>query len=483
MNWEIVIGIETHVQLITNSKIFSNAPTSFGANPNSQACAVDLALPGVLPVLNKNAVRQAIKFGLAVGSQITGRSIFARKNYFYPDLPKGYQISQFDKPILCGGELIIPLDSDNKIFFKKIKLTRAHLEEDAGKSIHGNFNGMTGIDLNRAGMPLLEVVSEPDIRSSSEAVMFAKSLHSLVVWLDICDGNMQEGSFRCDANVSVRLKGEKKFRKRCEIKNLNSFRFLEEAINFEISRQIEIYESGGMINQETRLYDSEKKITRSMRNKEDSMDYRYFPDPDLPPLIIKQDFIDLIKSEMPELPDQKRKKFTEKYNISEYDAIKLTHNKLMANYFEAIMEEIDVNHSKLVVNWLFGQISSLTKFGGIKPVPIKPNQIVLLFKRILDKTISERIAKEVLSEMWISTSNSITLADEIIKSKNLQQISDNSTLERVIDKIILQNKKSVEEYKKGKTKALNSLLGKVMMLTKGKANPVELNKLLKKKLD
>jgi aspartyl-tRNA(Asn)/glutamyl-tRNA(Gln) amidotransferase subunit B len=484
MQWEVVIGLETHAQLTTESKIFSGAPTSFGAEPNTQACPVDLALPGVLPVLNKGAVERAIQFGLAIGAHIAPRSIFARKNYFYPDLPKGYQISQYELPVVQGGTISFVLEKDGQSEVKTVHLTRAHLEEDAGKSLHEDYHGMTGIDLNRAGTPLLEIVTEPDMRSAGEAVAYAKALHSLVVWLGVCDGNMQEGSFRCDANVSVRPVGQKEYGTRCEIKNLNSFRFLEEAINYEVRRQIELIEDGGSVVQETRLYDPDKKETRSMRSKEDAMDYRYFPDPDLPPLMIAQEWIDRVRASLPELPGAMRERFINDYQLSEYDAMVLTQSKAMAAYFEAVVVATSKDQAKPAANWLMGDVSSTLNREGIDIAasPVSAEQLSLLLKRIADGTISNKIAKEVFGAMWEAKSSSAALADEIIESKGLKQISDTGALEKIVDEVLAANAKSVEEYKAGKEKAFNALIGQAMKASKGQANPAQLTELLKKKL-
>ncbi len=484
MQWEVVIGLETHAQLTTESKIFSGAPTAFGAEPNTQACPVDLALPGVLPVLNKGAVDRAIQFGLAIGATIAPRSIFARKNYFYPDLPKGYQISQFEIPVVQGGTLSFVVDKDGKAELKTVQLTRAHLEEDAGKSLHEDYHGMTGIDLNRAGTPLLEIVTEPDMRSAAEAVAYAKALHALVVWLGVCDGNMQEGSFRCDANVSVRPVGQQAFGTRCEIKNLNSFRFLEEAINYEVRRQIELIEDGGKVVQETRLYDPDRKETRSMRSKEDAMDYRYFPDPDLPPLAISQDWIDRVKAALPELPGAMRERFVRDYQLPDYDAMVLTQSKAMAGYFEAVVAAAGKEQAKPAANWLMGDVSSTLNREGIDIAasPVGAEQLALLLQRIADGTISNKIAKEVFSAMWEAKSAAATLADEIIEAKGLKQISDTGALEKIVDEVLAANAKSVEEYRAGKEKAFNALIGQAMKATKGKANPAQLTELLKQKL-
>jgi aspartyl-tRNA(Asn)/glutamyl-tRNA(Gln) amidotransferase subunit B len=484
MQWEVVIGLETHAQLSTQSKIFSGASTRFGAEPNTQACPVDLALPGVLPVMNKGAVERAIQFGLAIGAKIAPQSIFARKNYFYPDLPKGYQISQYEIPVVQGGTVSFVLEKDGKPEMRTVQLTRAHLEEDAGKSLHEDYHGMTGIDLNRAGTPLLEIVTEPDMRSAPEAVAYAKALHSLVVWLGICDGNMQEGSFRCDANVSVRPFGQKEYGTRCEIKNLNSFRFLEEAINYEVRRQVELIEDGGKVVQETRLYDPDRKETRSMRSKEDAQDYRYFPDPDLPPLVIAQDWIERVKASMPELPGAMRERFVRDYELPEYDAAVLTQSKAMASYFEAVVVKAGKEQAKPAANWLMGDVSSTLNREGvdIADAPVKADQFALLLQRIADGTISNKIAKEVFAAMWEAPSDKPSLADDIIEARGLKQISDTGALEKIVDEVLAANAKSVEEFRAGKEKAFNALIGQAMKATKGKANPAQLTELLKKKL-
>ena len=484
MQWEVVIGLETHTQLTTQSKIFSGASTRFGAEPNTQASPVDLALPGVLPVLNRGAVERAIQLGLAVGATIAPQSIFARKNYFYPDLPKGYQISQFATPVVQGGSLSFYVEKDGKPELKTVRLTRAHLEEDAGKSLHDAYQGMTGIDLNRAGTPLLEIVTEPDMRSAAEAVAYAKTLHALVTWLGICDGNMQEGSFRCDLNVSVRPVGQKEYGTRCELKNLNSFRFMEDAINVEIRRQIELIEDGGTVVQQTRLYDPDRKETRPMRSKEDSQDYRYFPDPDLPPLVISADWIARVKAAMPELPTAMRQRFIDDFGLSEYDASVLTQSKAMANYFEAVVAIVGKEQAKVSANWLMGDVSStINREGGdIAGAPVSAAQLALLLQRIADGTISNKIAKEVFAAMWEAKSDKSTLADDIIEAKGLKQISDSGALEAIIDEVLSANAKSVEEFRAGKEKAFNALIGQAMKATKGKANPAQLTELLKKKL-
>ena len=488
MQWEVVIGFETHAQLKTNSKIFSGSSIQFGAEPNTQASPVDLALPGVLPVMNKGAVEKAIQFGLAVGATIAPESIFARKNYFYPDLPKGYQISQFEIPVVQGGSVTCVVEKDGKSEVKVIELTRAHLEEDAGKSLHEDYQGMTGIDLNRAGTPLLEIVTEPVMRSAAEAVAYAKALHSLVVWLDICDGNMQEGSFRCDANVSVRPVGQKEFGTRCEIKNLNSFRFLEEAINIEVRRQIELIEDGGTVVQETRLYDPDRKETRSMRSKEDSQDYRYFPDPDLPPLRISREWVEQVRSTMPELPTAMRTRFIEQFGLSDYDAMIVTQSKAMAAYFEAALAASPAGdkaaQAKQIANWLMGDVSSTLNREGIEitEIPVTAAQLALLLQRITDGTISNKIAKEVFAAMWQAPSAEDNLADTVIDAKGLKQISDVGALEKIIDEVMAANQQSVDAYRAGNEKAFNALVGQAMKATKGKGNPAQVNELLKKKL-
>jgi aspartyl-tRNA(Asn)/glutamyl-tRNA(Gln) amidotransferase subunit B len=484
MQWEVVIGLETHAQLTTQSKIFSGAPIRFGAEPNTQACPVDLALPGVLPVMNRGAVERAIQFGLAIGATIAPRSVFARKNYFYPDLPKGYQISQYEIPVVQGGTLSFLVEKEGKPELRTVQLTRAHLEEDAGKSLHEDYHGMTGIDLNRAGTPLLEIVTEPDMRSAAEAVAYAKALHALVTWLGVCDGNMQEGSFRCDANVSVRPVGQQEYGTRCEVKNLNSFRFLEEAINYEVRRQIELIEDGGRVVQETRLYDPDRRETRSMRSKEDAQDYRYFPDPDLPPLAISQAWIDRLKAAMPELPGAMRDRFVRDYGLPEYDAAVLTQSKAMAAYFEAVVGAAGRDQAKPAANWLMGDVSSTLNREGveIKDAPVGAQQLALLLKRIADGTISNKIAKEVFGAMWTARSTSAALADDIIESRGLKQISDSGALEKLVDEVLAANEKSVAEFRSGKEKAFNALIGQAMKASRGKANPAQLTELLKQKL-
>ncbi|MDR5803360.1 Asp-tRNA(Asn)/Glu-tRNA(Gln) amidotransferase subunit GatB [Caballeronia sp. LZ001] len=488
MQWEVVIGLETHAQLSTVSKIFSGAATQFGAAPNTQACPVDLALPGVLPVMNRGAVERAIRFGLSIGAHIAPRSVFARKNYFYPDLPKGYQISQYEIPVVQGGQLTIQVPANEKAgkeaYEKTVNLTRAHLEEDAGKSLHEDFAGMTGIDLNRAGTPLLEIVTEPEMRSAAEAVAYAKALHGLVVWLGICDGNMQEGSFRCDANVSVRPVGQKEFGTRAEIKNLNSFRFLEEAIQYEVRRQIELIEDGGTVVQETRLYDPDKRETRSMRSKEDAHDYRYFPDPDLMPLVIEESWVARVKSELPELPADMQKRFAETYGLTPYDAGVLTSSKAMASYFEAVVQAVGAAQAKIAANWLMGDVSAQLNRESldIGESPVAAAQLALLLQRIADGTISNKIAKDIFQAIWDEKATDVGAADRIIEAKGLKQISDTGALEAIIDEVLAANQKSVEEFRAGKEKAFNALIGQAMKATKGKANPQQVNELLKKKL-
>jgi aspartyl-tRNA(Asn)/glutamyl-tRNA(Gln) amidotransferase subunit B len=492
-SWEIVIGLETHAQLSTASKIFSGASTAFGAAPNAQASAVDIALPGVLPVLNRGAVERAIRFGLAVGGTLNKRSVFARKNYFYPDLPKGYQISQYEIPIVQGGELAITSPTRGDI---KVRLTRAHLEEDAGKSLHEDYAGMTGIDLNRAGTPLLEIVSEPDLRSSDEAVAYAKALHGLVTWIDICDGNMQEGSFRCDANVSVRAVGDPALGTRCEIKNLNSFRFMQQAIDFEVRRQIELIEDGGKVVQETRLFDPDKGETRPMRSKEDAQDYRYFPDPDLPPLVIDDAWIERVRSEMPESARARALRFTNVFNLSSYDATALTSSPDIALYFERIVGKTGPQNAKLAANWILGEVSAaLNKAGSdFANPPISPEDLADLLLRIADGAILRNQAKEVFEEITgraslhlqsptLSATGTVgSLVDGIIAAKGFRQISDEGAIEKIVDEVLAANVAMVGEFRAGKEKAFNALVGQAMKATKGKANPSQVNALLKRKL-
>ena len=479
MDWEVVIGLETHAQLSTASKIFSGASTAFGAAPNTQASAVDIALPGVLPVVNRGAVERAIRFGLAVGATVAPVSVFARKNYFYPDLPKGYQISQYELPVVQGGTVAIESPTRGAL---AVRLTRAHLEEDAGKSLHEDFHGMTGIDLNRAGTPLLEIVTEPDLRSAAEAVAYAKTLHALVRWIGICDGNMQEGSFRCDANVSVRRPGAP-LGTRCEIKNRNSFRFLEAAIDFEVHRQVALIEDGGRVVQETRLYDADRNQTRSMRSKEDAHDYRYFPDPDLPPLAIDEAWIARVKAEMPELPDAMRERFARDYRLSTADAALLTQSREMAAYFEDAVRAFD-GEAKTVANWMLGEVSAAMNRADtdIAQAPIAPAALAGLLKRIADGTINQKTARDVFDTMWNARATEANAADAIIAAQGLTQISDEGAIEMLVDGVLAANATIVAEYRAGKEKAFNSLVGKAMAATKGKANPAQVNAILKRKL-
>jgi len=478
--WEVVIGLETHTQLQTRSKIFSGAATAFGAAPNAQACAVDIALPGVLPVLNREAVVCAIKLGLAVGGQIAPRSIFARKNYFYPDLPKGYQISQYEIPVVSGGGLSIRLGQGENAREKYINLTRAHLEEDAGKSLHEDFQGKTGIDLNRAGTPLLEIVSEPDMRSAEEAVAYAKALHALVQWIGICDGNMQEGSFRCDANVSVRRPGAPLGTRR-EIKNLNSFRFMQQAIEFEIQWQINEIEEGRNIQQATVLFDPDTGETRAMRSKEDAQDYRYFPDPDLLPLEIKPTWIDEVKATLPELPAAMKVRFETDLSLSAYDASILTDKFDTAVYFQKTLAVAGNDQAKLCANWVMGEVAArLNKEETeIATSPVSPEQLGGVIKRIADNTISNKIARDVFDALWNGEGRD---ADAIIDAKGLRQITDSGSIEKIIDEVLAANQRSVEEFRAGKDKAFNALVGQAMKATKGKANPQQVSDLLRKKL-
>ena len=475
MAWEIVIGLETHTQLTTQSKMFSGASTAFGAAPNTQACVVDIALPGVLPVANRGAVERAIRFGLAVGGTIAPWSIFARKNYFYPDLPKAYQISQYELPIISGGSLTIVTQAGEKT----VNLTRAHLEEDAGKSLHEDFHGLSGIDLNRAGTPLLEIVSEPELRGSQEAVTYAKALHGLVRWLGICDGNMQEGSFRCDANVSVRRVGDTQLGTRCEIKNLNSFRFMERAIEYEAQRQIDIIEDGGRIIQETRLYDPDKDETRSMRSKEDAHDYRYFPDPDLLPIEVTPAWIEEVRGQMPELPQAMRERFIAAHTLPHHDATMLTASPEVAQYFEALVKAVG-GEAKLCANWVIGDLASALNEANldIADSKISSGRLAGLIRRISDGTISGKIGKEVFAAMWEQDQE----ADAIIDARGLKQISDSGALEKIIDDILAKNAGQVAEYRSGKEKVFGFLVGQAMKATQGKANPQQLNDILKQKL-
>ncbi len=475
MQWEVVIGLEIHAQLATKSKIFSGASTAYGAQPNTQACTVDLGLPGVLPVLNKEAVRMAVKFGLANDCEITRRSVFARKNYFYPDLPKGYQISQMDHPIVAKGTLAIELEDGTT---KTIGITRAHLEEDAGKSLHEDFHGMTGIDLNRAGTPLLEIVSEPDMRSAKEAVAYMRKIHSLVQYLEICDGNMQEGSFRCDANVSVRPKGQEEFGTRAELKNINSFRFVERAINVEVERQIDVIEGGGEVVQETRLYDADKNETRSMRSKEEAFDYRYFPDPDLLPVEIDDAYIEAIRATLPELPGAKKNRFLVDYALKVEDAGTLTNDRALSDFFEAVAKAGD--DAKLAANWVIGELlGALNKDGmALNKSPVSAEMLGGMIKRIKDNTISGKIAKQVFAAMWAGEGD----ADAVIEAKGLKQVTDSGAIEKIVDEVLANNQAQVEQYRGGNEKVLGFFVGQIMKASQGKANPAQVNQLLKTKL-
>jgi aspartyl-tRNA(Asn)/glutamyl-tRNA(Gln) amidotransferase subunit B len=474
MEWETVIGLEIHTQLATKSKIFSGAATAYGALPNTQACAVDLGLPGVLPVLNKQAVTMAVKFGLAIGAKVSRRSIFARKNYFYPDLPKGYQISQYELPIVVNGTLTIELEDGSS---KTIGVTRAHLEEDAGKSLHEDYHGMTGIDLNRAGTPLLEIVSEPDMRSAKEAVAYMKKMHSLVRYLGISDGNMQEGSFRCDANVSVRPKGQKEFGTRTELKNINSFRFVERAINFEVERQIDILEGGGKVIQETRLYDPDKHETRSMRSKEEAMDYRYFPDPDLLPVAVTEEDIESVRATLPELPDAKKARFESALGLSAYDAGILTGDRELADYFEAVVKAC--GEAKLSANWVISELSGrLNKEDKtIAESPVSAEMLGGMLQRLAENAITSKMAKEVFDAMWNGEGD----ADTVIEKRGLKP-ADTGEVEKIIDDLIAKNPEQVEQFRAGKEKVLGFFVGQVMKASKGKADPAQVNQLLRDKL-
>jgi len=513
MQWEIVVGLETHVQLATRSKMFSDASTAFGAAPNTQASFVDLALPGVLPVANRAAVECAIRFGLAVGAQVARRSVFARKNYFYPDLPKGYQISQFEIPVVSGGGLLVlwpegdakaggedakgsarePQSTNQREGTREsfVRLVRAHLEEDAGKSLHEDFHGMTGIDLNRAGTALLEIVTEPDMRSAREAAAYARTLHALVVWLGICDGNLQEGSFRCDANVSVRPMGQAALGTRCEIKNLNSFRFLERAIEHEAARQIELISDGGRVVQETRLYDPDRDETRSMRGKEDAHDYRYFPDPDLPPLEIDGAWIERVRATMPELPAAMRDRFAQAYGLSAYDAATLTASRDVAGYYEAVLRALPAGApaaatplAKAAANWVMGELAAALNRDqrAIEDCPVAPEQLARLVVRIDDGTISGKTARDVFADLWSGDAHDADAVDRIVDAKGLRQMSDAGELERIVDEVIANNARSVEEFRAGREKAFNALVGQVMKATRGKANPQQVNELLRRRL-
>ena len=474
-DWESVIGLEVHCQLATRSKLFSGAATAFGAEPNTQACAVDLALPGVLPVVNREAVAMAIRFGLAIGAQIAPHSVFARKNYFYPDLPKGYQISQYELPIVGGGHLDITLDDGTG---KRIGITRAHLEEDAGKSLHEDFHGHTGIDLNRAGTPLIEIVSEPELATAAEAVAYLKKLHALVRYLEISDANMQEGSFRCDANVSVRRRGESRLGTRAELKNINSFRFVERAINVEIERQIDLLEGGGRVVQETRLYDAERNQTRAMRGKEEANDYRYFPDPDLLPLAVSEAWVEQLRAALPELPDAKRHRFAEAFGLSDYDAALLTAEREVADYFEATLAA--GADAKLAANWINGELTAALNRDDlpITAAPVGPSALAGLLTRIGDATISGKIAKDVFAAMWLGEGT----ADAIIEARGLKQITDTGALEAAVDAVLAANPAQVEQLRGGKDKVLGFLVGQVMKSTQGKANPAQVNALIREKV-
>ena len=476
MDWETVIGLEIHAQLATRSKIFSGSSTAYGAAPNAQANLVDLGYPGVLPVLNAEALRMAVRFGLAIGARVARRSVFARKNYFYPDLPKGYQISQYERPVIEQGALDIVLEDGER---KRIGITRAHLEEDAGKSLHEDFHGLSGIDLNRAGTPLLEIVSEPDLRSAREAVAYMKKVHTLVRYLGICDGNMQEGSFRCDANVSVRPRGQQKFGTRAEIKNLNSFRFVERAINFEVERQIELLESGGTVVQETRLYDPDRGETRSMRSKEEANDYRYFPDPDLLPVAIDEALIEELRESLPELPDAKAGRFSRDYGLSEYDAGVLTASRELADYYESVVRALG-GEPKLAANWVMGELAGALNRDNLD-IPssrVDAGRLAGLLLRIADQTISGKIAKEVFELMWQEDLE----ADAVIDARGLRQITDTSAIEKVIEAVMARNPKQLDDYRAGKDKLFGFFVGQVMKETQGKANPAQVNELLKRKL-
>ncbi len=476
MDWETVIGLEIHAQLATRSKIFSGASTAFGAAPNTQACAIDLGLPGVLPVLNEGAVRMAVKFGLAIDAEVARRSVFARKNYFYPDLPKGYQISQYELPVVARGHVDVELEDGST---QRVGITRAHLEEDAGKSLHEDFHGLTGIDLNRAGTPLLEIVSEPDLRSPREAVAYMKRIHALVRYLEICDGNMQEGSFRCDANVSVRPRGQPTFGTRAEIKNLNSFRFVERAIQYEVERQIALLESGGKVEQETRLYDPDRSETRPMRSKEEANDYRYFPDPDLLPLRLSEAFIESVRATLPELPDAKKARFASQYGLSAYDAGVLTATREMADFYEQTAAACG-EEPKLAANWVMGELSAALNKANLEVTasPVGPEALGGLVRRIVDGTISGKIAKEVFEAMWAGEGD----VDAIIERRGLRQVTDTGAIEQLVEAVMAANPDQVAGYRAGKEKLLGFFVGQVMKASGGKANPGQLNEILKRKL-
>lgn len=481
MQWEVVIGLETHVQLSTRSKIFSGSARHFGDDANVNACYVDLALPGSLPVLNYAAVEKAIRFGLAIDATVANHSVFDRKNYFYPDLPKGYQISQFELPVVVGGHITFPVQPrKGDPYMKTVNLTRAHLEEDAGKSVHGLVQGHSGIDLNRAGTPLLEIVTEPEMRSAAEAVGYARALHALVVWLGISDGNMQEGNFRCDANVSVRPVGQKEFGTRCEIKNLNSFRFLQDAIDYEVRRQIELIEDGGTVIQATRLYDPDKGETRQMRTKEDSMDYRYFPDPDLLPLEISNEWIDEVRTRMPELPQQLCERLQKDFGLPEYDASMLTAGRDIADYYLSLADR--VTDKKMAANWVMGEVSAMvnqTEGITFAKAPVTPDLLAAVLQRVIDGTVNQKGAKQIFAALWEGEGTDV---DALIEAKGLKQISDAGALEGIINEVLEKNQKSVDEFRAGKQKAFNALVGQCMKATRGKANPAQVNELLRKKL-
>jgi aspartyl-tRNA(Asn)/glutamyl-tRNA(Gln) amidotransferase subunit B len=487
-DWEVVIGLEVHAQLNTASKIFSGGSTAFGAEPNRQACAIDIALPGVLPVLNRGAVERAIRFGLAVEGQVAPKSVFARKNYFYPDLPKGYQISQFELPVVCGGAVTIRVGEsaggEDRSYEKTVQLTRAHLEEDAGKSLHEDFHGMSGIDLNRAGTPLLEIVSEPDMRSSAEAVAYARALHALVRWIEICDGNMQEGSFRCDANVSVRRLGAPLGTRR-EIKNLNSFRFLQQAIDYEAQWQIDTLEDGGTIRQATVLFDPDTGATRVMRTKEDAHDYRYFPDPDLLPLVIAPDWVATVRENMPELPQAMKARLMRDYGLSAYDAATLTASREVAGFYQTTVDAAGAPLAKTCANWIMGEVAArLNKAErDIAECPVTAAQLAGLVARIADSTISNNIARQVFDAMWQGEGGGdANAADAIIEARGLRQVTDSGAIESMIDAVLAANQKSVDEFRAGKEKAFNALVGQVMKASRGKANPAQVNDILRSKL-
>ena len=486
MSWEVVIGLETHAQLSTVSKIFSGAPTAYGAEPNTQSCPVDLALPGVLPVLNKTAVEKAIMFGLAIDAQVAPVSVFARKNYFYPDLPKGYQISQFELPVVVGGTLSFNVGEGEKAYRKTVQLTRAHLEEDAGKSVHELFDNASGIDLNRAGTPLLEIVTEPVMYSAAEAVAYAKTLHALVVWLGVCDGNMQEGSFRCDANVSVRRVGQTELGTRREVKNLNSFKFLVVEIYYEINEQIRIIEDGGAVQQATVLFDPNSGQTRVMRTKEDAHDYRYFPDPDLAPLVISDEWKAQVQASMPELPTQLQARFVEQYGLSTYDAEQVSMSKAHAEYFETAVGAMSQPDAKMVANWMMSDIAATLNKEGLELVncPVSATRLAQLLAKIQDNTLSNKLAKEVFGAVWAGeqADKGDAQIDAIIEARGLKQVSDSGAIEAIVDEVMNANAAVVEEYRAGKEKSFGFLVGQVMRASKGKANPAQVNDILLAKL-